>query len=361
MDFDKWLVQKRRLITKKATIFIDKKKWEKLVKIFFAFYVAYIVISAFIYPAFLYYSIYNPLASDHIESYLDKTSETILLKSSNNTEIADNIVKWELNEFIRGSDIFSNFLDPFGYRIPKSAGWYIFLNRGNCGERAIIFNDMATRTGLKYRKVVVDGFINSKYNSSGDHSWSEVLLEDGSWVIADSGFNVSPLYTNKSVFCSEKNMLLGPVFIYENTMVVQDCTEEYVDNTARLKIKAVRDGGPIDNSSIQIILNYNNKSKMVAGALGRFIKFKTNESGHSVVTLGVYNNASYTIRVLDGIYYGEKKVVLGNSTEEIEVEVNKLRPNIVASVFAYIVLCVLIGRKYALSKKSVKKEKHEKL
>lgn len=317
------------------------------------------------YPAFLYYAIYEPFASDHIEAYLNKTSETILLESSNNTEIADNIVKWELNEFIHGSDIFSHFFDPFGYRIPKSAGWYIFLNRGNCGERAIIFNDMASRTGLKYRKMVVDGFIYSKYNSSSDHSWSEVLLEDGSWVIADTGFNSSPLYTNKSVFCSEKNMLLGPVFVYENITATIDCTEDYVDNTEKIRVKAVRDGKEIDNANIQITMNYNGISRKVAGGFARFIKFKTNESGISDITLGVYDNVSYTIKVVDskGVYHyeGKRNIVLASNTGEFEVEVDKLRPNIAFLILGIISMPYMLLLRKIITRKVVKKEKHEKL
>jgi len=369
VDFEKWASKKAENIYEKIGNSSLKKNKNQVTtsaaKTVVILYILYVVISAIIYPAFLYYAIYKPLASDHIESYLDKTSEIILLRSSNNTEIADNIVKWELNEFIRGSDIFNHFLDPFGYRIPKSAGWYIFLNQGNCGERAIIFNDMATRTGLKYRKVVVDGFINSKYNSSSDHSWSEVLLEDGSWVIADTGFNASPLYTNKSVFCSDKNMLLGPVFVYENLTATIDCTEYYVDNTEKLKVKTVRDGKEIDNASIQITMNYKGVSKKVAGEFSRFIKFKTNESGISEMTLGVYDNVSYTLKAVDskGIYQyeGETDVVLGNNTEEVKIEANKLRPN--AATFILFMVIVLYGGllKKLINRKKSKIKQREKL
>ncbi|WP_129582662.1 transglutaminase-like domain-containing protein [Methanolobus psychrotolerans] len=283
MDFEKWARQKTESISEKINNSALKRDKVQMLtsaaKAVAILYVLYIVISAFVYPAVLYYIVYKPIASDHIDAYLNKTSETILLESTNNTEITDNIVRWELNEFIFKSGIFDSVLDPFGYRIPKNAGWYIYLNKGNCGERATIFNDMASRTGLSYRKIVVDGFINSKYNSSSDHSWSEVLLEDGSWVIADSGFNISPLHNNKSVFCSEKNMLLGPVFVYENHSTVLDCTDEYVDNTEKIKIKVLRDRKTIDNANIKVTMNYNGVSKLVAGGFARFIKFETNESG----------------------------------------------------------------------------------
>lgn len=369
MNFKKWFIQKRRIISEKIGDVTQKNNRKRIInfaaKATVVSYVLYIVISAFVYPAYLYYFVYKPIASDHIDAYLDKTSETILLESSNNTEIADNIVQWERNEFILTSDIFDSVLDPFGFRIPKSAGWYIFLNKGNCGERAIVFNDMASRTGVSYRKVVVDGFINRKYNSSSDHSWSEVLLEDGSWVIADTGFNVSPLYTNKSVFCSEKNMLLGPVFVYENLTATIDCTEDYVDNTEKIRVKAVRDGKEIDNASIQIIMNYNGISRKVAGGFARFIKFKTNESGISEMTLGVYDNVSYKLKAVDskGIYQyeGETDVVLGSNTEEVKIEANKIRPNAATFILFMIIVLYAGFLKKLVSRNKSKTKQREKL
>lgn len=374
MDLKKDDTQKIVQVFERINDVIANKSKKQLLriatKLTLALYLMYIVIPYFVYPAFLYYAVYKPFAADHIEAYLNKTSETILLKSSNNTEIADNIIQWERDEFISGSTIFDSVFDPLGYRIPKNAGWYIFLNKGNCGERALIFNDMARRTGLSYRKIVVDGFIDSDINfdgghNSGDHSWSEFLLEDGTWVIADVGFDVSPLYKNKSVFCDEKNMLLGPVFVYDNLTTTVDCTEDYVNNTKKLKVKAVRDGKEIDNASIKIALNYDGKSKMVAGGLTRFVKFKTNESGISRITLGIYDNASYTLKVVDskGVYQYESanEILFGNSTEEIEVEVDRLRPNAASLVFGIIVIPYLFFLRKMLTKKTVKKEKHEKL
>lgn len=369
MDFEKWVRHKAESISEKiSNSALKRDKVQMLTsaaKAVAILYVLYIVLSAFVYPAFLYYFVYKPIASDHIDAYLNKTSETILLESTNNTEIADNIVSWERNEFIFKSGIFDSVLDPFGYRIPKNAGWYIYLNKGNCGERATIFNDMANRSGLSYRKIVVDGFINSKYNSSSDHSWSEILLEDGSWVIADSGFNISPLHRNKSVFCNDYNLLLGPVFVYENLTNVLDCTEEYVENTEKLKIKVVRNGKTIDNASIKVTMNYNGVSKLVAGGIARFIKFETNESGISEMTLGVYDNVSYTLKAVEskGIYQyeGETDVVLGNNTEKVKIEANKLRPNTGTFVFLMLIFLYAGFLKKLVSRKKCKTKEREKL
>jgi len=304
------------------------------------------------------YSIYNYYAADHIEAYLNKSSENILLKSSNDTEIVQNIVKWECNEFISSSEMFGK-LDIIHREMSHKSSWYLFLNKGNCGERGVVFEDMANRTGLTCRKIAINGFIDFNGNTE-NHAWSEVLINESEWVVADSGFNYSPPANH--YFDYSKIWLLGPVYAFENGVQKEDRTTYYIPNTEEMIIKSTRDGDIIPNCSINIEMNNNGKSQRV---VGNVIKLKTNESGLCPVTLGVYDNTSYTLRLVDskGIYQydGEKNIVLGNKTKEVEIEVNQPRPNIASSILLFLIILNLFLWKPIVSKKPHKKQKFEKL
>ncbi|MBA7465546.1 hypothetical protein ES707_00716 [subsurface metagenome] len=284
------------------------------------------------------YTIYNCYAAEHIEVYLNKTSEEILFKSSNDTEIVQNIVNWELREFVLTSERFQ-IQDSILREISTKSGWYLFLNKGNCGEFGIVFEDMANRTGLTCRTVKIDGFIDFDGHTN-NHAWSEVLINETEWVVADSGFNYYPPADHYLGYSQTR--LLGPVYAFENGIQIEDRTTHYIPNTEKIILMSTRDGEAIPNCSIDVQMNNNEISQKVVGAV---IKLKTNESGLCPVTLGVYDNTSYTVRMVDskGIYQyeGEKDVILGNGTDEIKIEVDQPRPSVASAVFLLLIICTL--------------------
>lgn len=285
------------------------------------------------------YAIYSCYATEHIDAYLNKTTEEILFKSSNNIEIVQNIVNWELREFVLTSERFQ-IQDSILREISTKPGWYLFLNKGNCGEFGIVFEDMANRTGLTCRKVAIDGLI-APDGHTENHAWSEVLLNEIEWVVVDSGFNYYPP-TNHYLNYSEI-WLLGPVYAFEDGAQIEERTAHYIPNTEKIILISTRDGRAIPNCSIDIHMDNHGVSKRVVGTV---IKLTTNESGLCPVTLGVYDNTSYTLRMVDlrGIYQyeGEKTIVLGNGTSEIEIEVNQPRPNAASAVFIILIIATLL-------------------
>ena len=225
--------------------------------ILLALVIPYVIISCFPWVQYNY-------QKAEVEQYLDEISKPILLNSENDTEKVHQIIWWENNRLN---------LTPFKrgewcLRVgnsDKNAGLYVHLRKANCGERAIIFEDMVMRTKLDYRSVTVDALINPSDSKSNNHRWSEVWL-DGGWRIADSGFNISYPEKNQSYFTAERDYLIGHVAIRnENGTYGGDCTRLYVNRIGNLIIKAVKDGKKIKDADILITLNRENLSWCVVG------------------------------------------------------------------------------------------------
>ncbi|WP_407356810.1 transglutaminase-like domain-containing protein [Methanolobus sp. WCC5] len=351
MDLKSWFIQKRNLIPIKLDY---KSNYTKaILLIMFSVMAILLCVFFLLIQAAYSYSIYNLYAADHIDAYLNKTSENILLQSSNDIEIAQNIVKWQRQEFALVSGRFKA-TDFLIRHISGDPGWYLFLNKGNCGEFAIVFEDMANRTGMTSRNVRVDGFIHFN-GGTENHAWSEVLINDSEWYVADSGFNYSPPLNN--YFGYSKSRLLGPVYVFENGIQSEDRTVHYIPNTETIMIKSINDGEIVPNCTITIKMNHNGTSKKVVGTA---IKLKTNESGLCFVTLGVYNNTSYTVKAIDGMNQGNEEIISGNNTGYIEIEIQKPNPLAVIALLILIVINIIIW-KPMLRKKSDIKEKHKKL
>jgi len=348
VDFKNWFTQKKNSISNR----LDHRSFCETGKYLLrcaVFGITIIMLLCSIY-AICTYAKYSHYAADDIEVYLNKTSEEILLKSSNETEIVQNIVNWERGEFILTSERFQ-IQDFILRRISTKPGWYLFLNKGNCGEFRIVFEDMAKRTGLTCRKVTINGFIDLKGHTQ-NHAWSEVLLNGTEWVVADSGFNFYPPADH--YFNYSEIWLLGPVYAFEDGTQVEDRTAHYIPNVERIIVMSTRDGEAIPNCSIKIEMNNNGKSQRVVGTV---IKLKTNESGLCPVTLGVYDNTSYTLRIIDlkSIYQyeGETGIILENNTGEIKIEVDQPRPNAASAVFIVLIITTLCIWRHILRKKQI--------
>ena len=271
-----------------------------------------------------------------IERDLDKKSEDILLNSANDTEIVHRIIAWENEDLalkaFKGYEILRSFShDPH---------WYIFLRKANCGERAVIFEDMAKRTNLTYRKVAIDGYINPTENRTpNNHRWSEVWL-DNDWRIADSGFNLNYPEDNQSYFTSVEGYLIGHVAFINDNGTFGDCTDRYVNRTGKLIIQAVKDEENIEDADVSVTLIYKHLSCPVAG---NKIKPKTNDSGLCEINLGIYEGTNYqvSLRKSDGIffeYFGQETVTIANETNSLVIELDrKIRWEMVAGRAQYIV------------------------
>lgn len=255
------------------------------------------------------------------EQYLNETAETIILNSKNDTEKVHRIIVWE-NKF--GLTTFKPSIISQCLRLPKDAKWHIFLKKANCGERAIIFEDMAERTKLKYRRVVIDGYIDPPNNKMNNHRWSEVKL-DGDWRIADSGFNLSYPEDNQSFFTLEKGWLIGHVAIQYDNETFGDCTDLYVNRRGKLIIQAVKDGKNIKDADVSINMTYKNLTCPVVS--GKTIKRSTNNSGLCEINLGIYDSACYMVKVSDkGIFYGcfgRENVTIANETNYLVIELDE--------------------------------------
>lgn len=265
-------------------------------------------------------------AMQEIEQHLDEISESILLESANDTEKTHKIITWEQNLFLTSDNFDKWYEQPL--RKIKDPIWYIYLKKASCGELAIVFEDMANRTNLTYRRIVIDGFINPKDNSTENHRWSEVWLEND-WRITDSGFDFFYPKTNNLIFTDGRDLLIGHVAVYNEDKTYTDCTSDYVNRSEKLIIKAVRNGEIVEDASVIINLNYNDTSCKVVG--GKSIKYFTNDSGLCEVTLGVYDNVSYTVVVEDlksvYKYSGQDNITINNNkTSYLDIELNKTQP-----------------------------------
>ena len=259
-----------------------------------------------------------------IDQYLDWTGNQILQNSINDTEKTQQIINWERNLPLRPfSYNFRNIILRFTYRNPE---WFIHIRKANCEEKAIIFEDMAKRTNITYRKIFIDGFIDPKSKSTENHRWTEVWLDED-WRIADSGFNLWYPKDNQSYFTMERGYLIGYVATFDENMTIEDCTDLYVKNTSELTIKATRNGQIIKEADIKIKLNYGNLSCKVVG--GNNIHLSTNDSGICKVNLGIFDYTNYTVTVIDEKFFhkflGKDTINLKNNTEYLEIEVDKIK------------------------------------
>lgn len=305
----------------KQKIILDKKQVIRFTSISFFSFV--IVISLFL-SQYSYLPDYDRAEVSH---YLDRTSESILLNSDNDTQTTQKIIFWEKNLLLKPfsfsiSSLFRDILLRHTYRDPE---WFVYIRRGNCGESALIFEDMANRTNLTYRKIVIDGFIDPINNRTENHRWSEVFLDD-SWRIADSGFNLWYPKNNQSYFTVNRGYLIGHVTVLNNNGSFTDCTNLYMNETGKLLIKAVRNGNPIENASVSVKLNYGDMSCNVIG--GNKIDLYTNQSGFCEINLGIYNDTYYTVKVNDFKifynYYGKDDVEITDTDNYLELNVDKI-------------------------------------
>lgn len=280
------------------------------------------------------YADYNFNAKHEIEESLNEKSKSILIESANDTQKTQKIIEWERNEL---STKPFNLLYVLIREISKDAKWFIYLKRASCGELAIIFEDMADRTNLTYRKVVVGAIINPSSKDINNHRWSEVWLDED-WRIADSGFNFYYPNNNNFVFTDDRKYLLGHVTRIDENMT--DRTEAYVNNTGKLVIKAIRDDKAVKNATVNVILNYNDLSCKVVG--GTIIKRFTNDTGVCEINLGIYDDVCYTVIINDlkSVYkYSgqEENITINNKTTPLEIELNELKPR-----YGIIAICAII-------------------
>lgn len=261
---------------------------------------------------------------NEIDKYLNRTSELISQNSYNDTEKTQRIIHWERNLPLRTfQNGLRNWILRHTYKTPE---WFIHIGKANCEEKAIIFEDVAKRTNLTYRKICIDGFIDPKNNRTENHRWTEVWL-DGDWRIADSGFNLYYPKNNKSYFTVDKEYLIGHIATFDDNMTMEDITDSYVKNTSELMIKASRKGKNIKDADIQIKLNYESLSCDVVG--GNKIRLSTNESGICKVNLGIFDYTNYTVTVNDNkLFYklsGKDIITLKNNTDYLEIEVDNIK------------------------------------
>lgn len=297
-----------------------------------------IIILAFVSVILLCLYYYSKI---DIERYLDKISEDISLNSANNTEKVHKIIAWENNDL--GLKDFNRYELLLRY-FSNDPHWYIYWKKARCGERAIIFEDMAKRTNITYRKLGIAGFIDPKENRTANHRWSEVWLDDD-WRIGDSGFNLSYPEYNQSYFTSVRGYLVGHVAIINDNGTFKDCTDRYVNRTGRLLIQAVKDGENIEDAVVSVTLIYKNLSCTVVG--GDTIKLKTNDSGLREINLGIYDGTNYLVGLRrEGVFYeyfGQENVTIANETNSLVIELDgKIRWWMVALMAALLIEAFLL-------------------
>ena len=311
---------------------MDQKKEKRVIVllsiIFILFFSILIILNNLINPFFTY-------RSSEIERQLSETSDLILENSKNDMEKTNKIIEWE-----NGLKL-STFEDDEGYlRNSNNAKWFIHLKKANCGERAIIFEDMAKRTNLTYRSVTFDGYINPIDGEINNHRWTQVWI-DNDWRIADSGFNLSYPKYNNYYFHSKQGFLIGHVAIIYDNGTFGDITDSHVEKTCKLIINAKKDNNNVKNADISITMEYNNFSCPVVGG---FIKLTTNDSGICDVNLGINNNTNYTVSAnyKDSFfeYYGKEMFILTNNTDTLVIELDNRK--IRFETWIYFMYCIVI-------------------
>ena len=299
----------------------------KIIRLLLITFLLFVCLLSMLASQYSYLPDYN---KEEISHHLSRTGEKISQTSVNDIEKTQMIIDWENGLFLKPfyfteSTILRDILLRFSYRDPQ---WFVYIRRANCEERALIFEDMANRTNLTYRKVGIAGFIDPAKYRTENHRWTEVWANN-SWQIADSGFNLWYPKNNQSYFTAERGYLIGKVVVFGDNDTFNDCTDLYVDRTGTLKIKALREGNAIDNASVSIKLNYENLTCNVVG--GSRFKLNTNNSGNCEVVLGVYNNTSYTVIVEElkhfYKYTGTENIEIKEGENYLEINVDKMKLN----------------------------------
>jgi hypothetical protein len=271
---------------------------------------------------FMFFLYANPIYQFHtkpqIESYLDETSERICKYSDDDAEIVQQIIAWENSESL---DL-KRFTKKEGFlRLSGDARWYIYMGKANCGERAIIFEDMADRCGLTYRHIEMEGYIYPKDNSSSDHAWTEVWI-DNEWRIADSGFHMWYPQSNQLNFTSEYDFLIGHVSVIDNSTYSEDCTDSYVSDVCQLNIEVLEKNNPVKKANVFVSMEYNNTKIPVIGYKRKFL---VNDSGVCTTNLGIYNETFYSIKAsYEGLlyeHYGTENIILEDGVHFLLINV----------------------------------------
>ncbi len=301
-------------------------------------YLASIVLFALIvsHPLFAY----SVTENDKIESQMMDESVIIINQSANNSEKAEMIIQWEQEQFNFPA---ANHFNSNNYRyylrdyIPLP-GYYLYINRANCGELALVFEYMANITSVPYRQIVTEDMLNPVSMRRNNHRFSEVQLENDSWMIADVGFNLYPPKSSKYEFTENRGYLVGHVAIKNDDGTFTDCTPSYVKNTSKIIVNAKRDGIPSSNADIEVELLYNDTKKPV---IGNNIKYKTDEQGTLELNLGSYDECSYVVTVKDGFYKNSTTFVPNEDVSSIEIEVDKWNIDSAVIVVLFLVSIVM--------------------
>ncbi len=292
-----------------------------ILKIYLIAFVVSLLIIIYYAPAYvtLEYLSYDFYYKPHIEQDMDNISRNITLTPNNDIEKTQKIIQWEntlnLDPFDRNS-----LIDIFRRSKSNETSWFIYLRKANCRERSLIFEDLANRTNLLFRRIEVDGFIDPNTTQPpGNHRWDEVWL-DGDWRIADSGFSLYYPKNNNSFFTSENGYLIGHVAVLDaDGKYLEDRTNSYINKTGKLFITVINDGKPIKNADISIKLRYKN---ITTDVVGKNLKAYTNDSGIYEINLGTYNDTFYVVNVSYRDLFKEKNVSV--TTEKTNILVMEL-------------------------------------
>lgn len=276
----------------------------------------------FIYYASLYttfeYSIYDLHYEPRIEQNMENISKIITQTSNTDIEKNQKIIEWENELNLKPFNIHSR-LDRQRRIKSNKTSWHVYLKKANCRERSLIFEEMANKTNLTYRRIEIDGFIDPNNNRTSNHRWDEVWLDDD-WRIADSGFSLYYPKNNNSFFTLEKGFLIGHVAVLDSRgKYIEDRTNSYVNKTGKLIITAKNDGEYIENADVSIKLNYKN---ITSNVVGENLKVYTNKSGFYEITLGIYDGTYYIVNISSGDLYGEKNVTLINEKNFLIIELD---------------------------------------
>lgn len=264
------------------------------------------------------YSIFDLQYKPQIEQHIENISKNISQISNTDIEKTQKIIQWENKLNLKPFNIRSE-LDRNQRIKSNKTSWYIYLKKGNCRERSLIFEDMADKTNLTYRRIEIDGFIDPINNRTSNHRWDEVWL-DGEWRIADSGFSLYYPKDNNSFFTLEKGFLIGHVAVLDSRgKYIEDRTNSYVNKTGKLIITAKNDGEYIENADVSIKLTHKN---ITASVVGENLKVHTNESGFYEINLGIYSGTYYIVNLSSGDLNGGQNVTLINEKTYLTVELD---------------------------------------
>jgi len=244
---------------------------------------------------------------------MDNISRNITQTSNTDIEKTYKIIQWENELNLKPFNILSK-LDRYRRIKSNETSWYVYLKKGNCRERSLIFEQMANKTNLTYRRLEIDGYIDPNHFQTSNHRWNEVWL-DGDWRIADSGFSLYYPKNNNSYFTLERGILIGHVAVLNaRGEYIGDRTNSYVNNSGKLIIIAKKDNDYIGSADISIKLKYKN---ITSNVIGENLKVHTNETGFYEMNLGIFNDTYYIVNVSSGDLFEEKNVTIFNEKTNV--------------------------------------------